>query len=264
MSSLDSAIRILQSLTAQKPVLRVSDVSAELDLPKSTVSRLLKTLSDGGLLERDEGSRHYSAGPLLLQLGGLYVSRRSVLDLVDRVLAKLVETFGFTGYAGILDGTDVIVLRQWQGSHPLRFILDVGSRIPAVQTALGMALLSEMEDRQIAKLLGSSSNGAAPLDAIKAGIEQCRRHEWVEVPCESAPGITAIGALIRSDADRQPSISLSLSFPDHAADRARRDEMAAQLLAGVREITHLANMPLRLNRLGDRAAPSPRVDGAVS
>jgi IclR family KDG regulon transcriptional repressor len=249
MSSLDSAIRILRSLSAQKPTLRVSDVSAELDLPKSTASRLLKTLSDGGLLERLEGSRQYSAGPLLLQLGGLYVSTHSVLDLVDRVLAELVESFSFTGYAGILDALDVVVLRQWQGSHPLRLVLDVGSRVPALHTAMGVALLADRDDAQIAAMLGPS----APFERIG----QCRRKGWVEVPCPTVPGITAIGAVIKSADRGQPSIGISMSFPDHAADRRLRGEMAAKLVEAVREITDLSTMPLRLNRLSG-SVPLPR------
>jgi DNA-binding IclR family transcriptional regulator len=258
MSSLESAIRILQSMSAGKPVLRVSDVSNELDLPKSTVSRLLKTLSEGGLLERDDESRQYSVGPLLLQLGGLYVSSRSVLDLIDREMPRLVSTYGFTGYAGILDGGHVVVLRQWQGSHPLRFILDVGSRLPAEQTALGLALMADSDDAAIEATLGAGATDpvtGAPvtLAQIMHDVERCRRDEWIEVPCATAPGITAIGTVITASHAGEPSIGLSISFPDHAADEALRAQMASRLTETARRIATLANMPLRLSRLGGPA-----------
>lgn len=258
MSNLESAIRILQSMSAEKPVLRVTDVSNELDLPKSTVSRLLKTLSDGGLLERDDDSRQYSVGPLLLQLGGLYVSSRSALDLIDREMPRLISTYGFTGYAGILDTAHVTILRQWQGSHPLRFILDVGSRLPAEQTALGLALLADGDDAQVAGAIGPDTRDpvtGAPvrLEEVMVQVENCRRDEWIEVPCATAPGITAIGTVIKSSSEGEPSIGLSISFPDHAADEALRAEMAARLTETARRIGALANMPLRLSRLGGPA-----------
>lgn len=258
MSNLESAIRILQSMSAEKPVLRVTDVSNELDLPKSTVSRLLKTLSEGGLLERDDDSRQYSVGPLLLQLGGLYVSSRSALDLIDREMPRLISTYGFTGYAGILDASQVTILRQWQGSHPLRFILDVGSRLPAVQTALGLALLADGNDAQIESVVGRDTcdpvTGApVRLDDIMGEVARCRRDEWIEVPCATAPGITAIGTVIKSTNEGEPSIGLSISFPDHAADEALRAEMASRLTETARRIGTLANMPLRLSRLGGPA-----------
>lgn len=261
MSSLESAIRILQSLSAERPTLRVSDAALELNIPKSTVSRLLKTLSEGGLLERQDGGRQYSVGPLLLHLGGLYVSTHNVLDLVDRFLARLVETYGFTGYAGILDGADVVVLRQWQGNHPLRLVLDVGSRLPAEQTALGLSLLSNCDDPVIAERLGPSvlhpvTGEAVPLAATMADIARCRSAGWIEVPCATAPGITSLGAVIKADGGNQPDISMSMSFPDHAADAALRQDMVAELRAAVSEITDLSNMPLRLR--GPRHPPPSR------
>ncbi|MBS7701279.1 IclR family transcriptional regulator [Chelatococcus sp. YT9] len=252
MSSLESAIRILQSLSPQKPTLRVSDAAAELDIPKSTVSRLLKTLSEGGILERQDGGREYSVGPLLLQLGGLYVSTHSVLDLVDRSLLRLVETFGFTAYAGILDGADVVVLRQWQGSHPLRLVLDVGSRLPAEQTALGLSLLSNCEDAVVAERLGASvvhpvTGEAIPLADTLKDVRRCREAGWIQVACATAPGITSIGAVITARNASQPDISISVSFPDHAADDALRSAMAAEIIKAAREITELSSMPLQLS-----------------
>lgn len=263
MSTLDSAIRILQCLSPERPLLRVSEVSQALDLPKSTVSRLLKTLSDGGLLARNEDSRAYSSGPLMLQWGSLYLSRHSLLDLVEHVVTTHVETFGFTGYAGILDGADAIVLRSWQGSYPLRFVLEVGSRNAAFQAAVGIALLSEQDDAHIAAILGPEprdpvSGITKSLDAVMAMIARFRRDGWIELPCETVPGITAIGTLVKAERSAEPSIGISMSFPDHAADAALRTEMAASLVRAAHELSTLASQPLRpIRPSSDRAAAAP-------
>src|SRR5690606_16445512 len=103
LSSLQSAIRILHCLSAETPRLRVTELAERLDMPKSTVSRLLRTLSEGGVLDRDHDTREYMAGPVALQLGGLYMARHDLLDLVDEAVCKLVDRFGFTGYVAVLD-----------------------------------------------------------------------------------------------------------------------------------------------------------------
>jgi DNA-binding IclR family transcriptional regulator len=239
MSSLDSAIRILQCLSTETPFLKVSQIAERLALPKSTVSRLMKTLNDGGLLCPDGRSRGYRAGPLALRLGTIYLSHHDLLGQVDDALAQLVEKYGFTGYAGALDGSDVVTLRQRQGRYPLRYLLDVGGRLPAVTTAIGLALLARDEDAAIRRLVAPLPD--VPTDELPSmaqvmhAVGRCRRDHVIEVRCASVPGITAIGAAVgvRSEIDdgRDPSIGFSLSFPEAATDAEMRARMSADLAA---------------------------------
>ncbi len=53
LSSVRNAARILNSFTADNPTQRVSDIALDLDLSKSTVSRLLATLAMEGLVHKD-------------------------------------------------------------------------------------------------------------------------------------------------------------------------------------------------------------------
>jgi DNA-binding IclR family transcriptional regulator len=53
IQSLERGIAILESFTLEKPERGVVEVSRELGLHKSTVSRLMKTLEKGNLLTRN-------------------------------------------------------------------------------------------------------------------------------------------------------------------------------------------------------------------
>ena len=110
MSSLTTAIEILRCFSADAPELRVSDIAHRASVPKSTVSRLLKEMQND-LVEQDEKSRRYRPGPLAFRLGTLYQAHLHILDLVENAVEKLVEEFRLIGYVGVLDGTDVVILR---------------------------------------------------------------------------------------------------------------------------------------------------------
>ncbi|QDC01649.1 IclR family transcriptional regulator [Mesorhizobium sp. 8] len=241
MSSLESAIRILQCFTPGTPRLRVTELAERLDLPKSTVSRLLKTLSDGGMLDRDEATRQYDAGPVALQLGALYMAKHSLLDLVDEAVSRLVERFPFTGYVAVLDGADAVVLRCRQGGYPLKFVLDIGTRQPAAEAAMGIGLLSQLDETKLEEALRAGRNaGDNVIPATREAISHFKREGWVEVPCLAVPGITAIGSAVLPPNDREPAIGFSMSFPDAAVDNQKRTEIAREVLTTAQHLTRAA------------------------
>ncbi|MBX3453356.1 helix-turn-helix domain-containing protein [Ferrovibrio sp.] len=241
MSNLESAIRILHCLSADTPTLKVTDVASRLGLAKSSVSRLLRTMHEGGLLKRDENAPIYGPGPLALELSRLYAASNSLLDKVDAALASLVEEFGFTGFAGMLDGDEVVILRQHQGWYRLRYVLEVGEHHPPSDMAIGVALMARHN------LLGSPEIGPAQRKQAKAFMAD----RVIEVPCRSVPGITAIGTALREDRNGQ-CIGFSISFPDNAAPAAMRGKIKSRIQTASRAIAqeigdsfHLPRNPKR-------------------
>jgi len=59
VQSVDRAIAILKSFSLERPERSVVELSRELGLHKSTVSRLIRTLEHGGLLSRDPDTKRY-------------------------------------------------------------------------------------------------------------------------------------------------------------------------------------------------------------
>lgn len=244
MSSLESAIRILHCLSADRPRLRVSELSERLKMPKSTVSRLLKTLSEGGVLDRDEDTKEYVAGPVTLQLGGLYMAKHDLLDLMDDAVRKLVDQFGFTGYIAVLDRAEAVILRCRHGRYPLKFVLEVGTRQPAAEAALGIGLLAQLGEHELAQALAAprpdDSCTHPPAETTLAQIVDFRRQGWIQVPCLSVPEITAIGSAVDVSRSSRPAIGFSISFPDSAADEAMRARIAGEVSMTARRLSSIA------------------------
>ena len=234
MSSLDNAMRILSLITRERPVLRVGEVCRDLDLPKSSVSRLLRSLSEAGLLDRQTRDVGYVAGPRALVLAELYLEQHSLLDLVEVTLEALVTEFGFVGYAAVLSGGDIMVLRLRHGTYPLRLVQEVGKRIPAYRTAIGRALLARLPEEEALALIQAGCEEVTPREAC-AVLNKTRRTGLGEVTSAVIPGIAAIGAAIESSNSGE-ALGFAISFPMTAADQDLRAQMAKRVRAEAQTI----------------------------
>jgi DNA-binding IclR family transcriptional regulator len=217
MNSLEAAMRVLKLLDKRRPVLRVGEISRALSLQKSTVSRLLRTLSEHDFLEREREGQGYTVGRRALALSDLYLAGLALLDRVDVAIDALVEEFGFVGYAGVLSGADIVVLRLRSGRYPLRFVQDVGQRVPAERTAIGRALLARRPD--------AARGNRATLNEELARI---RRNGWAAIESAIIPGIAAVGAAV-GDPARNEALGFALSFPMTATDDLLRARMARRV-----------------------------------
>jgi DNA-binding IclR family transcriptional regulator len=224
MNSLEAAMRVLELLDKRRPVLRVGEISRALSLQKSTVSRLLRTLSEHDFLEREREGQGYTVGRRALVLSDLYIAGHSLLDRIDAVLDALVEEFGFVGYAGVLSGADIVVLRLKSGRYPLRFVQDVGQRVPAERTAIGRALLARQHDAEALALVGQHSQPRAARAALIEELARIRRKGWAAIDSAIIPGIAAVGAAV-GDPARNQALGFALSFPLTATNELLRARM---------------------------------------
>jgi len=119
MSTLENATAVLKLFSRQgvsqgHPGLSFSDVVSNLQLPKSTVSRLLVTMEGEGLLERDPNSRLYRIGKLLLAISSHYLST-PLVDATSPYMTQLSQLTQCTGYVSILEGRDIMIMRMFPG-----------------------------------------------------------------------------------------------------------------------------------------------------
>lgn len=228
MSSLENGLKILSLIAQDRGVLRVSEVYRELDIPKASVSRLLRTLADFHLLERDDRDGSYLAGGRALDLARAYLARHGLLDLVDEAVVALVEEFGFTGHAGIVVGDQRVLLIARQGSYPLQHIGAVSERRPAFESIIGRAILARSADADILDQLGYQSvddtrhNFAGR--AVLTEVADIRRTRISHSSSLMTPGIGSVGAAV-ADPGRQEIMGFCMSYPSAAADEAMRKRM---------------------------------------
>jgi DNA-binding IclR family transcriptional regulator len=251
MSSLESAMMILGCFSPETRELGVTEVAKRLFIPKSTVSRLMKTMAARALIEQDRKTRRYRVGLLPFRLGQLYQAHVDALDLMEAEVVDLVEQTGFTGYISVLSGSDIVILRVRQGRYPVRLVLETGYRVPAFATAAGKVLLARQSDTEIRK----------PLAKLLPEIAAVRQRLWAEAREETFPGIAAIAAGVGSGDQQQP-VALSLSFPVTAVSKKAYGDIVGRVVAAAARVAARTEDPVWRNHSGRPRSSSARRSNA--
>src|SRR5215467_8098749 len=91
IGAVDNVLRLLR-LFEDHEMIRVNQVSREMGLSRSTVHRMLATLSHHQFVEQDEHSRGYRAGPALVDIGLAVVQHMDIRALSYDALVRLRDT----------------------------------------------------------------------------------------------------------------------------------------------------------------------------
>lgn len=92
--ALDRALSVLLAFRGGSVERKVSDVSRELGLHKSTASRLFRALADTGFLQRNEETGAYRLGVTVFELGARFLEGLDMHALARPLLHQLAQDEG--------------------------------------------------------------------------------------------------------------------------------------------------------------------------
>src|SRR5699024_5145750 len=149
LSSVKNALQVMNSFTIEYPERTVGELSVELGLAKSTVSRLVTTLSSEGFVIKDPNTRKYRLGISILALSGIISSNFEIYKEAAPVVNKLVNDLGETAHLTILDGTDTIYIHKEECTHAVRILTYLGKLNPSYCTRSGKVLITYSEQKVV-------------------------------------------------------------------------------------------------------------------
>ena len=98
-------LRILELIDSNPNGLNLSEIADLLELPKGTISPILKTLSAKKYVDLE--GMLYKIGPRLFQLGLSFASGTNALSLIRKEMHNIVTAVEEVCQMGVLSGTDV-------------------------------------------------------------------------------------------------------------------------------------------------------------
>ncbi|MGD9996501.1 MAG: IclR family transcriptional regulator, partial [Ilumatobacteraceae bacterium] len=144
VQSVERAFAVLRSLTAGPA--GVTELSDRVELPKSTVSRLLSTLEELGAVEQVEAGGHYRIGSSMLDLAAAAQPGRSLIGAARPQLVELVRMTGEAAGLSVADGNEMLYLDQVNPDTELQVRDWTGTRIPMHAVPSGQVLLADAGD----------------------------------------------------------------------------------------------------------------------
>ena len=148
-------------VASQDKGLTYSEILVELDLPKSSVHRILKELTALGYLNFNPETKRYSGSLRLAALGAEVMAHFQLREYVRPYLLELHRETEHTTNLGVLDGTRGVFADKIESKDfGIKLFSEIGKTFPLYCTGLGKVLLAFSPEDTLKKLL------KAPLKAI--------------------------------------------------------------------------------------------------
>ncbi|MFQ5516438.1 MAG: IclR family transcriptional regulator, partial [Acidimicrobiia bacterium] len=236
--SLQRATAILREFSEMEPALTVTDISHRLDLHKSTVSRILATLLEEGMVWHNASTGRYSLGMALVEMAGVALGqidvRAAAMPHAERLAAETNETIT----VAVRRGREAITVAHLPSTHPVRHVVWIGRRIPLRTTAAGKALLAAMhargEDWWALVANPEADRPAAWEGALGADLVAIATRGYAEESNEFEAGTSAIAAAVL-DHTGAAVAALCISGPSARFGSTARDAAAPLLIEAANE-----------------------------
>lgn len=233
--ALERGLRLLREFSRGERELTPPELARRLQLPRTTVFRLIATLEGLGFVERSADGRAVRLGMAVLRLGFEYLASLELTQLGQPILARLCEATRLPCNLVIRDGRQIVYVAKVTPPSPLTSSVSVGTRLPAHATVLGRVLLQDLslaelrglypEDKLESFSSGTPDNVRALLELLQADRE--RGYVAGEGFFESS--IATIAAPVRDHSGRVvAALGTTLNSPQIVPERA------GELLAQVR------------------------------
>jgi DNA-binding IclR family transcriptional regulator len=225
VQSVERAIDILESFSAEKPGLGVGELSRRVSLPKSTVFRLLTTLETRGFIAQNSETGLYHLGVRLIPLANSVFVYSDLRRTARPHLRNLANTLEETTSLSILVETDIINLEQveFRGRLVVR-AGGTGHRMPFHATSAGKVIAAFLPEAEMEVLLASHLPALTPatitdVDILRSQLMEVRDRRYATSFDEVEKGLHAISAPIFNH-EGNVVACVSVSGPSYRLTRA--------------------------------------------
>ena len=230
------AAKVLRALEGEENGLSLVQIAQRVGLARSTVQRIVDSLSAEQFLIAATPTAGVRLGPALIRLAS---SASLEIDQITRpVILALSQQVGETVDLSVLKGNSAVFIDQVQGAHRLRAVSATGEAFPLHCTANGKALLSVLSEEKLERLLRQplqrhTRNTITKRPDLLAAIDSCRRNGLALDNEEHTEGICAVGTAFVDPFGRPMAISIPVPATRFAKNRSA---LGNQLLAARRQI----------------------------
>ena len=204
VQSVERAFAVLRCLSGGPA--GVTDVADRVSLPKSTVSRLLSTLEELGMVEQMEPGGSYRVGEGMTEIAAAVLPGRSLIDAARPHLYDLAKATGEAAGLSIADGFDVLYLDQVDSDKQVQSRDWTGERLPAHTVSSGQVLLAFGaidSQRYLAQTLERlASHTLTDATAIRTRVTEIASKGYAWAFEEFLDGLNSVAAPIRDHRGR--------------------------------------------------------------
>ena len=174
--SLSRALTILGELGEGAKSLE--QLATRLDVHKSTVLRLLRTMESERFVRRDAGHR-YMLGSRLFELANRALEQRDVRTVARPHLSALNSSTGQTIHLATYESGEAVYIDKFDAIQSVRMYSRVGRPAPLHCTAVGKVLVAGRPDRNGGRSPSGSNTSSSPSAPSTRRSSTSRNWNWL-------------------------------------------------------------------------------------
>lgn len=237
--NLQNACRVLKHLAAIDHPMGVGELSEQLEVPRTTMLRIVSTLEEEGLIVAD--NRRYQLGALMAHLGARAMDNVDVRRMALPILKELSNNSRETSHIASRVGTQVMILEVCDSPNPVRAASRAGSLADIHCSATGKVYLAydESADDSLLKemeLKARTQHTMTSIDQVLAETEKTRAQGFALDDEEYAEGVRCLAAPVY-DAQGQLATAIGITASTMTFPRERIQEIANNVCIAARKLS---------------------------
>ncbi len=202
--ALDRGLVILEAL-AKLGSATLSQLALQVDMPASTIHRILATLQNHSFADLDKSTQTWAVGVGAFRVGSTFLTRSNLIEASHAVLRDLMEQTGETSNLAIAEAGHVIFVSQVESPNPIRAMFRQGTGSPMHASGIGKAMLAEMQRETCLAIVTKTGQPAftpltltTPAELLK-DLDKISQSGWALDNEERYLGMRCIAAAIYDD-----------------------------------------------------------------
>ncbi|MEO1200557.1 MAG: IclR family transcriptional regulator [Pseudomonadota bacterium] len=242
VTALGRGLDIVQVIAAGDEPMGNLEIVERTGLPKATVSRLTYTLWQCGFLHYDPAAGRYHLGPAAISLGYSTVSGLRIREIALPFMQELAQYSGVAVALGLRDGADMVYIANSRPDSLVTLRLNIGSRIPIMSTAMGLAYLNGIDEAERKGLIDSvretdMSNWPVHQKNIERARQEIAETGFCMVMGLWKPEVSAVGAFVGTR-DGTPPLAITCGGASFLLDAQKlRQDLGPRLVELTRHVT---------------------------
>jgi len=242
VQAIERAIDVLFSLGASTAELGLAEIADGVNLPKSTVHRILVALCNKSMVRQDPSTQRYALHPKVLELGSLFHAQVDLITIARPFLDQLRDQFKETAVLALRTGFTFTHVAYSPSPHEHRITPVIGVQFPLHWGAFGKVILASLSAAEMAtfingeELIPATAKTITDPTCLAAELKGCQGRGFVMSIGERVPGVFAFAAAIESSRTN-PVGAIGLTGPESRLRQVDQDSVVRQVKAAARSLS---------------------------
>lgn len=156
MRSIDNAFEIITILSNEKEGLTLTEITERIDLPKSSVYRLLQSLKKNHIILQLDENKKYIIGYKLLSLSSNIANSKGIINSAKPYMNNLSKEIKKTISLNVMENEHILCIDFVESKDTPMFIIRKGYEMPIYPTSSGKVFLANMSEMEIKEIFNKN------------------------------------------------------------------------------------------------------------